>query len=91
MQHTLSTLAVGESATITENYACGSIRRRLLDIGLVEGTKITCLFKSPCGDPMAYRIRGTVIAIRKRDGKNICVAPRSDKCFEKCGEKNGIN
>lgn len=91
MQHTLSSLMVGESATVTENHASGSIRRRLLDIGLVTGTRVTCLFKSPCGDPMAYRIRGAVIAIRKRDSKNISVFLDGLKDLQKCGEKNGTN
>ncbi len=91
MQHTLSSLVVGETATVTNNCACGSIRRRLLDIGLVTGTRVTCLFKSPCGDPMAYRIRGAVIAIRKRDGKNICVSSQGFDHLQKRGEKNGTN
>lgn len=53
---------------IVNNLNCnGNIRRRLLDLGLVEGTKITPVFKSPSGDPTAYEIRKTLIAIRKED------------------------
>ena len=51
----------------------GNIRRRLLDLGLVNGTNITPVFKSPSGDPTAYEIRKTLIAIRKEDSKNICI------------------
>lgn len=49
----------------------GSIRRRLLDIGLVEGTPVSCLQRSPAGDPVAYLIRGAVIAIRSEDSAQI--------------------
>ena len=49
----------------------GNIRRRLLDLGLVKGTKITPVFKSPSGDPTAFEIRKTLIALRKEDSKLI--------------------
>ena len=49
----------------------GNIRRRLLDLGLVKGTKITPVFKSPSGDPTAFEIRKTLIALRKEDSKFI--------------------
>ena len=49
----------------------GNIRRRLLDLGIVKGTKITPVFKSPSGDPTAYEIRKTLIALRKEDSSMI--------------------
>ena len=53
---------------IVNNLDCnGNIRRRLLDLGLIKGTKITPVFKSPSGDPTAYEIRKTLIALRKED------------------------
>ena len=53
--------------------ATGAMRRRLQDIGLIEGTDIECLQKSPAGDPIAYYIRGAVIALRSVDSGNILV------------------
>ena len=53
--------------------ATGSMRRRLQDIGLVEGTRVECLQKSPSGDPVAYLIRGAVIALRSEDAGKILV------------------
>ena len=47
--------------------------RRLEDLGLVEGTKIKCVLKSPLGDPAAYRIRGSIIAIRSESAEKILV------------------
>ena len=46
--------------------ACrGSQRRRLLDLGLVPGTAVTPELTSAAGDPVAYRIRGALIALRR--------------------------
>lgn len=50
------------------------MRRRLQDIGLIEGTKVKCLQKSPAGDPVAYLIRGAVIALRSEDSSNILIS-----------------
>lgn len=63
----------GEKAVVKKLLSDGSIRRRLLDIGLVEGTTVECVGESPLGDPRAYLIRGAVIAIRTKDCKKIMV------------------
>ena len=51
----------------------GGMRRRMRDIGLIEGTQIRCLNRSPSGDPTAYLIRGAVIALRREDSSKIIV------------------
>ncbi|WP_294349438.1 FeoA family protein [uncultured Clostridium sp.] len=58
---------------VSKVYAEGELRRRFFDLGIIEGTKIEVLYKSPFGDPVAYLIRGAVIAIRKEDGERIKV------------------
>ncbi len=42
------------------------IKRRLLDLGIIKGTKIEPVLLSPSGDPRAFSVRGTLIAIRKK-------------------------
>ena len=49
------------------------MRRRLLDLGFTAGAHITCLQHSASGDPAAYLIRGTVIALREEDSRRIAV------------------
>ena len=49
------------------------MRRRLLDIGLIENTEVTCVGRSHGGDPAAFLIRGAVIALRRADCKKILV------------------
>ncbi|MGI5891140.1 MAG: FeoA family protein [Bacillota bacterium] len=70
---TLNKIPEGQMAIVTKLLSQGTMRRRLLDLGVVEGTKITCLQKSPAGDPIAYFIRGAVIALRSEDSSNILV------------------
>jgi DtxR family Mn-dependent transcriptional regulator len=64
----LDQLPVGESGTVSAiSPSCqGPQRRRLLDLGLVPGTVVTVEMASPLRDPMAYRIRGAVIALRRQ-------------------------
>lgn len=54
--------------------AQGEMRRRFLDLGIIDGTNIEVLYRSPFGDPTAYLIRGAVIAIREEDSEKIQVA-----------------
>lgn len=64
-------LPLNKVGTVNNLNCNGNIRRRLLDLGLVRGTKITPVFKSPSGDPTAYEIRKALIALRKEDVKSI--------------------
>ena len=45
--------------------------RRLTDLGLVRGTRVTCILRSPAGDPCAYLIRGALIALRRADADGV--------------------
>lgn len=69
----LNDMKPGEHAKVSKIQSTGSMRRRLLDIGLVENTDVECIGRSPGGDPCAYLIRGAVIAIRSEDSRDIIV------------------
>ena len=66
-------LEIGEKCLIDKILCCGNIKRRLMDIGLIEDTVVECVNKSPQGDPKAFLIRGAVIALRQSDCQNILV------------------
>lgn len=72
-QLTLDNSKPGSCFLVKKINSTGDIRRRLLDIGLTEGTKIENVLASPFGDPMAFLIRGALIALRNDDAKNIVV------------------
>jgi ferrous iron transport protein A len=69
----LDKLTMGRDCKLLKLQAVGITRRRLLDLGLVKGTSIKALYKSPCGDPIAYEIRGSVIALRSEEASKIIV------------------
>lgn len=69
----LTDIKLGQKCKVTALTAEGNIRRRFLDLGLIHGTEITVINKSPSGDPVAYMIRGAVIAIRCEDASKILV------------------
>ena len=69
----LNNLPVGENATVKSLLADGNERRRMIDLGLISGTNICAVQKSPCGNAKAYFFRGTVIALRDSDAKKIII------------------
>ena len=48
--------------------------RRLGELGLVAGTRVRHLYTAPAGSPMAFSIRGAVIALRREDARNIAIS-----------------
>ena len=69
----LSALRPGEAGHVEEMRSAGPIRRRLRDLGLIEGAAVRCLGRSPGGDPAAYEICGAVLALRDADSGQILV------------------
>ena len=70
---TLDRLELGQSAVICAIDAESGEHRRLLDLGLIDGTKIETVLLSPSADPKAYCFRGAVIALRSEDARQILV------------------
>lgn len=74
VQCSLNQIPLGKRCKVTQLNSTGSIRTRLQDIGLVQGTELDPRWsKAARGDPVAYLIRGTVIAIRDKDSRSILV------------------
>jgi len=71
----LSALKVGESRRVlTLDNACqGLTRRRFLDLGITPGTTIEPVMQSALGEPRAYRVRGSLIALRREQADMIWV------------------
>ncbi|MCX8056290.1 MAG: ferrous iron transport protein A [Ignavibacteria bacterium] len=71
MTKKLSELRKGEKAMIVRVNLNGLTRRRLFDLGFIPGTIVSVLFESPLGDPVAYLVRDTIIALRKDESEKI--------------------
>jgi DtxR family Mn-dependent transcriptional regulator len=71
----LDALKAGQTAEVVQISPAvqGPQRRRLLDLGLLPGTRVVAEMLSPAGDPMAYRIRGALIALRRPQAQGIYI------------------
>lgn len=71
---TLDTLDVGEKAVVVSLSSEGAERRRMVDLGILPGTRIEVLMRSPLGDPIAYRVRGASVALRREQAARIAIS-----------------
>ncbi len=69
----LSECKPGDLVLIKSLSLEGTMRRRLLDLGFVKGSEIAVIQRSPLGDPMAFRVSDTTIALRKEESSKIHV------------------
>ncbi|WP_150265504.1 FeoA family protein [Paenibacillus tepidiphilus] len=67
----LSEAANGSILRITGIDVQGVLRRRLLDLGFVVGNAVEVLRRSPLGDPVAFRVSNTTIALRREESSLI--------------------
>lgn len=67
----LSDMKRGELCRILKISLPKEMKRRLQDFGIICGTEMECLMKSPLGDPTAFLVKGTVIALRSDETKLI--------------------
>ncbi len=76
---TLDQLKIGATATITAVGGEGSLRCRLLDMGLIPRTRVTLQKVAPMGDPIEIRVRGYELTLRVEDARKIEVTEEADK------------
>ena len=70
---TLDKLAIGQSAKIIAVGGEGSLRNRLIDMGLIPNTTVMLRKVAPMGDPIEIRLRGYELTLRKEDASVITV------------------
>ena len=71
----LSSLEEGQSAIVHAVHGHGSMYERLCDLGFTKNSCVICLFSSVFGDPRAYRIKDSIIALRNCDAQQISCIP----------------
>ena len=71
----LTALPLGRSAVVhkLDDALQGFTRRRLLDLGLTPGTDITAQYAGFLGDPVAFRVRGSLIALRRDQARHVLI------------------
>jgi Fe2+ transport system protein FeoA len=70
----LAELGVGDAATIEHVGGERSFRRRLMELGLVPGTRVEFVGVAPLGDPLEFLVRGASLSIRRADAAEVRVA-----------------
>lgn len=70
---TLDKINLNEKYLIIDVLLDSNIRQRMYDFGVIENSIIEALYESPFGDPTAYLVKETIIAIRNDDAKKIVV------------------
>ena len=69
----MTSLSPGQQGTVLNLGAAGSMRRRLLDLGILPGASVERVLDSAAGDPVCFRVRGALIALRNADAGMISV------------------
>lgn len=75
---TLDQLKIGQEATVVAVGGEGSLRNRLIDMGIIPRTKVMLRKIAPMGDPIEIRLRGYELTLRKEDASKITVALTED-------------
>ncbi len=78
----LSTLKVGQEAKVVRVSAESSLKRRLLDMGVVPGTKVRLDRIAPLGDPIDVIVKGYHLSLRKEEASAITVEIQSSAAKE---------
>lgn len=73
MEKKLSELKPGEKGIIVRVAGASSIRRRIMDMGLVRGAEVLVVRRAPLGDPIEFQVKGYNISLRKEEAENIIV------------------
>ena len=74
-ESSLAALSSGSYGLVEGLAVGGAMGCRLRDLGFLPGASVEALGNSPLGDPCAYQVRGTVIALRRRDAALVRVRP----------------
>jgi len=73
----LTSVAVGTTATVAEINLPPASRPRLMEMGLLVGTKVDLVRFAPLGDPVEIKVRGYNLTLRKHEAEQILVKPNS--------------
>lgn len=73
MELQLNLLRQGDCAVVKELLLDGAMQRRLAEFGFIEGTEILCVRPGRRSGPSIYRVRGTMLALRNADCRNVYV------------------
>ncbi len=71
MERTLKDVPVGASCVVRKLTGTGAVKRRIMDMGLTKGTRVTVRKVAPLGDPIELTVRGYELSIRKDEAARV--------------------
>ena len=74
----LSLLPIGVQGVVTEIYTAGDLRRRFIELGFAPGNTVIPVFSDPTAHIRAYAVSNSVIALRRKDAKEIIVSVKEE-------------
>ena len=69
--NTLKNVSVGKTVTVKRLHGEGTIKRRIMDMGITKGVEVNIRKVAPLGDPLEITVRGYELSIRKADAELI--------------------
>lgn len=78
----LSEIKTGQVVSVLSIAGQSSFRRRLMELGLVPGTRVELVRVAPLGDPVELLVRGASLSIRKAEAGVIAVTPLASASSE---------
>ncbi len=73
LQNRLASVQQGQEVTVLDIQGHRHVRRRLMELGLLPGTRVAVIGRSPWGDPIKLRLRHYQLSIRTSDAESIVV------------------
>ncbi len=73
----LTSVGIGRTATVAEIKLPPASRPRLMEMGLLVGTRVELVRFAPMGDPVEIKVRGYNLSLRKHEAEQILVRPKS--------------
>ena len=70
---TLKEVSAGETVVVSKINVAGSVKRRIMDMGITKGVAVTVRKVAPLGDPIEINVRNYAVSLRKADAENILV------------------
>ena len=67
----LADLATGEKAVIVRVNGHGSFRKRLIEMGFIQGKEVRVVLNAPLKDPIEYEIIGYKVSLRREEARQI--------------------
>jgi ferrous iron transport protein A len=87
---TLDQLHRGQSAIVLDVVGDDAIATRLLEMGLIEGERVTLLGVAPLGDPLEYLVRSYRLSLRRSEARRVQIELRqSDAPAPSPGSSSG--